>query len=431
VELDTHARAGAAAEEGAGEKDGTPAAAPVAIEIRELSKAFRIPTHRINRLKERLANPFARQEYRELRALDQISFDVHRGEFFGIVGRNGSGKSTLLKVMASIYAADGGTVRTAGRVAPFIELGVGFDMELSARENVVLNAVMMGLTPSEARRRFDSVIAFAELEDFVDLKLKNYSSGMLVRLAFSVMVQSDADILLIDEVLAVGDAAFQQKCADEFRRMRKEGRTIVLVTHDMRAVEEYCHRAMLLSGGRIVEVGSPREVSRRYLRLNFDEKPRDDALVEDPGADIRLLDIWLEGADGERINNVEQGDDIRVRAVLEARRDVPNPQFGFIIGSPEGVNIHEFQTSLPGEAAGRRDVTAGQRVEVRAKVKNRLRPGHYYLHHGVARNHNRYDTAFFAPHVLGFVVFGREESPAIVEAEFEMEARPNDPEGRS
>jgi ABC-2 type transport system ATP-binding protein len=206
--------------------DQTPAApepvgtAPLAIEAREVGKTFRIPTHRITSLKERAVHPLARPEYRELQALRDVSFDVRKGEFFGIVGRNGSGKSTLLKILASIYRADSGTVRMDGMPAPFIELGVGFDPELTARENVVLNGVMMGLTPREARRRLDAVLDFAELREFVELKLKNYSSGMMVRLAFAVMTQADTDILLIDEVLAVGDAAFQQKCTDTFREMR-------------------------------------------------------------------------------------------------------------------------------------------------------------------------------------------------------------------
>jgi ABC-type polysaccharide/polyol phosphate transport system ATPase subunit len=156
-----------------------------AIEARGLEKSFRIPTHRIDSFKERIVRPFASRDYRELRALDGVSFEIEQGEFFGIVGRNGSGKSTLLKLLASIYRADAGTIRMAGRLAPFIELGVGFNVELSARENVVLNGVMMGLTPQETRDRLDAVLAFAELEQFVDLKLKNYSSGMLVRLAFS------------------------------------------------------------------------------------------------------------------------------------------------------------------------------------------------------------------------------------------------------
>src|SRR3954451_16880282 len=180
--------------------------APVVIEARGVHKTFRVPDQRIDSLKERLTRPLTRIPYRDLRALRDVSFEVHQGEFFGIVGRNGSGKSTLLKILASIYAADSGRVRMAGRLAPFIELGVGFNQDLTALENIELNGVMMGLPREEARRRRDAVLDFAELEEFSDMKLKNYSSGMLVRLAFSMMIQADADILLIDELLAVGDA---------------------------------------------------------------------------------------------------------------------------------------------------------------------------------------------------------------------------------
>ena len=264
-----------------------------AIQVEGLKKSFRIPTQRVDSLKERAVHPFASREYRELKALDGVSFEIRQGEFFGIVGRNGSGKSTLLKLLASIYRADAGTIRIAGRLAPFIELGVGFNPELSARENVVLNGVMMGLTPQQARSRLDAVVDFAELDEFVDLKLKNYSSGMLVRLAFSLLLEVDADVLLIDEVLAVGDAAFQQKCADAFREMKAEGKTIVLVTHEMATVEEYCHRAMLIDDGQIAHIGDPDEVGRRYLRLNFERAaaadasrtagPSDGAGVSDPG----------------------------------------------------------------------------------------------------------------------------------------------------
>src|SRR5207248_2346562 len=200
--------------------------------------------------KERATHPFTRIHYRRLEALRSISFEIHQGEFFGIVGRNGSGKSTLLKILASIYRADAGRVRMAGRLAPFIELGVGFNPELTARENVVLNGVLMGLTRREAVRRLDSMIDFAELQEFTDLKLKNYSSGMMVRLAFAVMVQADADIMLIDEVLAVGDAAFAQKCMDVFRARRLAGKTVVLVTHDMATVQSLRDRALLIHDGQ-------------------------------------------------------------------------------------------------------------------------------------------------------------------------------------
>src|SRR6201996_5212322 len=245
-------------------------AADPSIRVTDLHKSFRIPTHKVDSLKERVVRPFSSRDYRELHALRGISFEIEQGEFFGIVGRNGSGKSTLLKLLASIYRADAGQIEMAGRLAPFIELGVGFNAELSARENIVLNGVMMGLTPQETRQRLDAVIEFAELEEFVDLKLKNYSSGMLVRLAFSLMLEVDADILLIDEVLAVGDASFQQKCADAFHEMKAVGKTIILVTHEMSTVEQYCHRAMLINDGHIDLIGAPDEVGRRYLRLNFE-----------------------------------------------------------------------------------------------------------------------------------------------------------------
>src|SRR3954467_4193027 len=257
---------------GAGAASGRkgPARRYADIEVRDLQKTFRIPRHQVSTFKERALHPFRRSTYDELRVLRGISFDVLEGEFFGIVGRNGSGKSTLLKCLAGIYRADAGQIRVTGRISPFIELGVGFNPDLTARDNVVINAVMMGLTPREARARFDEIVAFAELEDFVDLKLKNYSSGMQVRLAFAVMVQSGAEILLIDEVLAVGDAAFQQPSSAEFPRLRDEGRTIVLVTHDMTMVERFCHRALLLTDGEIEMIGDPHEVGRRYIERNFE-----------------------------------------------------------------------------------------------------------------------------------------------------------------
>ena len=307
-------------------------------------------------------------------ALRDVSFDVHRGEFFGIVGRNGTGKSTLLKILASIYRAEAGSIRMAGRVAPFIELGVGFNPELTARENVVLNGVLMGLSRDEAESRVEAVIEFAELEEFADLKLKNYSSGMLVRLAFAVMIQSDADILLIDEVLAVGDAAFQQKCKDVFHEIRGSDRTVVLVTHDMTAVEQYCHRAMLLDQGDIVAIGDPDEVARRYLRLNFAE-PRgaggDEHPVVPEGVEIVLLDAWLESeASGRPTSSRARSSSFT--PCSRRRPTIEGPSFGFVITNADGVEIGGFARRLSRTSSGD-SIAAGGEVHVRAQARQPLR----------------------------------------------------------
>ncbi|MGN6215617.1 MAG: ABC transporter ATP-binding protein, partial [Solirubrobacterales bacterium] len=380
-----------------------PSERPVAIQVEGLSKAFRIPVHRIDSLKERAVNLFSSSEYRELQALDRISFEIHQGEFFGIVGRNGSGKSTLLKLLASIYRADAGRIRIAGRMAPFIELGVGFNPELTARENVVLNGVMMGLTPREAASRLDAVLEFAELGEFVELKLKNYSSGMLVRLAFATMLQADADVLLIDEVLAVGDASFQQKCADAFRRMKREGRTIVLVTHEMATVEAYCHRAMLIADGEIQALGDPAEIAERYLRLNVEggiesgggESPQSE------GRGASLVEIWLEGEAGERTGSVETNVPIRLHAELEIEREAPDLWIGFVLVNADGLGLYQFGTVAEGP------LQPGQRVRVDCELENPLAPGRYFLHCGVTHHgDNTAEIALYVQNAFDFLVFG-------------------------
>ena len=231
-------------------------AAPVAVAVDGAYKTFRIPHQQYHTFKERALHPFRSQTYDAFNAMHDVSVDIRQGEFFGIVGRNGSGKSTLLKCIAGIYQLDQGTISVSGRLSPFIEVGVGFNPDLAAQDNVIVNAVMMGLTRTEARRRFDDIVAFAELEEFVDLKLKNYSSGMAVRLGFAVSTQVDADVLLVDEVLAVGDASFQQKCFEKFQQLKVEGKTILFVTHDMGLVERFCDRAMLLERERSSRSGT-------------------------------------------------------------------------------------------------------------------------------------------------------------------------------
>jgi ABC-type polysaccharide/polyol phosphate transport system ATPase subunit len=251
----------------------SPAAAPVrspatapAVRIAHVSKSFRLPHQRYHTLKERVLHPFQSSTYDVLHAVDDVNLDVMPGEFFGIVGRNGSGKSTLLKCIAGIYNIDAGELTVRGRLSPFIELGVGFNMDLTARDNVMINAIMLGLTRKQARERFDEIIAFAELERFVDQKLKDYSTGMQLRLAYAVAVQTPFRILFLDEVLAVGDERFQRKCHDTFLQMQAEGKTVVLVSHNLEWVNAFCDRVLLLRKGTPEMCGAPGRVIEHYVQ---------------------------------------------------------------------------------------------------------------------------------------------------------------------
>jgi ABC-2 type transport system ATP-binding protein len=396
---------------------------PLAIEVRGIEKTFRIPHHRVDTFKERALHPFARGEQRELRALNHISFEVYRGEFFGVVGRNGSGKSTLLKIMSSIYRADAGRIRMAGRLAPFIELGVGFNPELTSRENVVLNGVMMGLSRREAQRRLDAVLDFAELREYTDLKLKNYSSGMMVRLAFAVMVEADADIMLVDEVLAVGDASFAQKCMDVFRDKRRAGRTLVLVTHDMATVQSFCDRALLLHDGDLRYLGDPEEAALRYYRLNFggaDTAAAGGDAV--PDVNVRVVDAWLQNPRGERVENVEQGEPIGLVVVFEARHELERPVFGFHFVTADGTAVFGFNRTLAGCAGEEDRVDAGRRVRIAGTIENRLLPGRYSISCMVSRNRTQGDLALHVIRLLEFVVYGTRPGPGNVSVRVDVAA---------
>jgi ABC-2 type transport system ATP-binding protein len=279
--------------------------------------------------------------------------------------------------------------------------------------------VMMGLHRREAKQRLGAVLEFAELVEFVDRKLKNYSSGMLVRLAFAVMIQSDAEILLIDEVLAVGDASFQQKCADVFHEIRDSERTVILVTHDMSAVEHYCHRAMLLHDGVVKARGDPEEVARSYLRLNFEQASSGRTDGDDWGEtpDLRMVEARLLGRDGEQVTNLEKGEELRLETVFVATRDIERPSFGFVFVNADGVSIGGVGKDL--EDGGPMVLRAGQRVTIGGVVENQLAPGRYYVKCWVYRNHNYGDIVLHAPHVIDFVVFGGAE-PGVVSFDSEV-----------
>jgi lipopolysaccharide transport system ATP-binding protein len=251
----------------------------IAIKVSGVSKTFRIPHEKVSSLRGAAVNVFKKSSYEEFKALDDVSFEVKKGEFFGIIGRNGSGKSTLLKILAGIYQTDKGKVHVNGLISPFLELGIGFNPELSGRDNVYLNATVLGMTKKQIDKKFDSIVQFSELERFIDQKLKNYSSGMQVRLAFSVSIHANREILLMDEVLAVGDNNFQSKCLTEFAKYKEAGKTVILVTHDVGVVQRYCDRAMLLRSGKIVKIGNAEEVGNEYIYQNMSDEER--RMIED------------------------------------------------------------------------------------------------------------------------------------------------------
>jgi ABC-type polysaccharide/polyol phosphate transport system ATPase subunit len=350
------------------------ASAPSAVAVRAVSKSFRLPHQQYSTLKERALHPFASNTYDELEALNDVSFDVKAGEFFGIVGRNGSGKSTLLKCLAGIYSIDRGDIEVNGRLSPFIELGVGFNPDLTARDNVVINAIMLGLSRREARARFDAIIEFAELEEFVDLKLKNYSSGMSVRLGFSVAIQVDAQVILVDEVLAVGDASFQRKCFEQFDRMKSEGRTILYVTHDMGSVERFCDRGMVLERGRIADIGPPGQITRTYSELNFGDAPTGDGRGAAPA---RIAAAWCENPAGERIVSSWQGEEVVACFEVDFAEAVDDPAFAVIFRNEVRHTIYVPTTDTALGPLG--PFAAGERVSVRFRFDNRLAPSRYTL----------------------------------------------------
>jgi ABC-type polysaccharide/polyol phosphate transport system ATPase subunit len=359
-----------------------------AISISHLTKTFRLPREQYHTLKERVLHPFRARIVDVLTAVDDVSLEIHPGEFFGIVGRNGSGKSTLLKCLAGIYGVDEGSLDVNGRLAPFIELGVGFNPELTARDNVFINAIMLGLSRTMAVERFDDIVGFAELEEFMDLKLKNYSSGMQVRLAFAVAIQVDASILLIDEVLAVGDAAFQRKCFNQFERLKAEGKTIVFVTHDMASVERFCDRAMLLERGQIVDVGEPASIARQYNELNF-RRMRREALETGGPQTLRdapvaeLMRARFEDEEGRQQIDARQGVPCWVRIEVYFHSDAVDPIFAIALVDDRGGTAFAASTQITYGPTGR--FRAGTTAVIRIRFENWLAPGSYRLTASVAR----------------------------------------------
>lgn len=369
-----------------GPPGGRPAHEPALISARGVSKAFRLPHERHSTVKHLILHPLRSWARETLGALRDVSFDVPRGELLGIVGRNGSGKSTLLRCLAGIYPIDSGELTVRGRVAPFIELGVGFNPEMAARDNVIINAVMLGMTPRQARQRLEEIIVFAELEDFVDVKLKNYSSGMIVRLAFSITVHVDAAVLLFDEVLAVGDAAFQQKCFARFHRMTEEAKTILLVTHEMGLVERFCDRALLLEDGALVELGDPATVARRYAQLNAAStarhaRPADVASGPTGGA---IRGAWFEDPQGHRVQLASQGQSCCACVEATFHEVLEDPAVEVVLRDSSDRIV--FVTSSRWAHGPTGSFGPGRSMVARVRFENYLAPGRYTLSASLARD---------------------------------------------
>lgn len=354
----------------------------VAIKVENISKKFRIPHEKITSVRGAFVNIFKKNSFEEFEALKDISFEIKKGEFFGIIGRNGSGKSTLLKVLAGIYETDEGKIKIDGRISPFLELGIGFNPELSGRDNIYLNATILGLSKNQIEKKFDEIVAFSELERFIDQKIKNYSSGMSVRLAFSVAIHARRDILLMDEVLAVGDLNFQNKCLEEFNKYKAAGKTVILVSHSIETVQKYCDRAMLLRNGRIVKIGKADEVGNEYICENIsDEEKRvrenekqkliqaEEKLNKLKGKDLeaekRRIELEKMKQEEESENKVaeitkvefldkhekeknvfETGDDVLMRIYFKQNKKVEKLNFGIGLHTQENICILGVDTIM-------------------------------------------------------------------------------------
>ncbi len=309
----------------------------IVISVKNVSKDFKLPHQKVGSIKSGFTSllSFKKKGYEVQHALRDIEFSVKKGEFFGIVGRNGSGKSTLLKLLAGIYQPTKGGVRVDGRVVPFIELGVGFNGDLSGRDNVYLNGAMLGFSEKEIDMKYQDIVDFAELERFMDQKLKNYSSGMQVRLAFSVATRlAESDVLLIDEVLAVGDADFQRKCFRYFKQLKKEGKTVIFVTHDMNAVREYCDRAVFIEQSEMVALDSPEIISKMYEKLLI---PKSSSQEVGEAQDKRWGDGTLKITHASA--SISKEKDVVLQMSVKANKSCDDPVLGFVVRNGSGTSL--------------------------------------------------------------------------------------------
>lgn len=347
----------------------------VAIKIDRVSKSFRLPHERHSSIKSLLLGLYRKNKsYERQQVLKNVSFEIKKGEFFAIVGRNGSGKSTLLKLLAGIYSPNKGAIQVNGQLTPFIELGVGFNPELSGRENVYLSGALLGFSRKDMLAMYDDIVAFAELDRFMDQKLKNYSSGMQVRLAFSIAIRAKTDILLLDEVLAVGDAAFQQKCYDYFEELKREQKTVVFVSHDMGAVNRFCTKAIYVENGKLLYEGTPAEITDLYMEKNIESSPEAEAESADTGPELSKAHKVSSKIASQTKDTVSMS--------ISYTTPVDDPTYVGMSLVRDGVSVAEMTTSLE------KPLTGSGKVGLNLDT-NILNPGIYDLHVALFRLHNR------------------------------------------
>jgi ABC-2 type transport system ATP-binding protein len=363
----------------------------IAIKVDKVSKAFRLPHEKQASVKSLFVTMFhGKRTYERQQVLKDISFDIKSGEFFGIVGRNGSGKSTILKLLAGVYTPDSGYIQINGKLTPFIELGVGFNPELTGRENVYLNGALLGFNRKEMDAMYDEIVAFAELEKFMDQKLKNYSSGMQVRLAFSIAIRARSDILLLDEVLAVGDALFQKKCYDYFKQLKKDKKTVIFVSHDTNALLEYCDRCILLEKGEIVEQGRTEKVINEYMDiLNASEEKqlehaRDGAKKRWGTGEASVANVQTYDPDSERQKSLFSDEDkmIGVKVTFQANTALEPPIYGITVMDAGGQRV--FTSNTLWSKVKTSQLIEGQKVEVSWEFPNVFNTGSFSVSPAIA-----------------------------------------------
>ena len=343
-----------------------------AVKVDHVSKYFKLPTEATNSLRTAMVNRFKGiKGYKEQHVLKDISFEVEKGDFFGILGRNGSGKSTLLKIISEIYVPEKGSVTIDGKLVSFIELGVGFNPELTGRENVYMNGAMLGFSTAEIDAMYDDIVDFAELHDFMNQKLKNYSSVMKVRLAFSVAIKAQGDILILDEVLAVGDEAFQRKCNDYFQERKKSGKTTILVTHDMGAVKKYCNKAVLIENGLVKAIGDPFDVSDQYSFDNLESNSHHSG-NEDEG----MVTMEVEGFTARLLSpkKITPDDEVIIEFAFNLLDNSVNPHiaFSFVDISTGNGLYNDNSMDIPLSGVGSKKITYKCKLPYFNHVKLRL-----------------------------------------------------------